>query len=155
MSAGRVGEPMGFGLEGRVVTLLGAGDIGRAIARRLRGFGCELIGVGRREQPGPDTMAVVDRYLPVARLAEALGASDDVVVALPMSAGTRGILGARRAGCAGGGGFVVNVGRGPLVDYDALLGALRSGQDRAARGWMSSGASRSTPTTRSCPSTCR
>jgi phosphoglycerate dehydrogenase-like enzyme len=126
--AGRVGEPMGLGLEGRVVTLLGAGDIGREIARRLRGFGPELIGVGRREEPDPETTAVVDRYLPVARLAEALGASDDVIVALPLSEETRGILGGSELAALRGGGFVVNVGRGPLVGYDALLGALRSGQ---------------------------
>ena len=126
VAEGRVGEPMGYGLEGRTITLLGVGGIGREVARRLRGFGVRVIGVGRRDRPDHAVAALLDSY--ETDLHAALEVSDDLILALPLSDATRGIVGADELAALRGGGFVVNVGRGPLLDYDALLTALRSGQ---------------------------
>lgn len=114
LAAGRLGEPMGLGLDGRTVAVLGMGQIGREVARRLEAFGCEVAGIGR----GDDLLGT-------------LADADDLVVCLPLTGQTRGIVG-RAALEALGPGFVVNVGRGPLIDYDALLAALRDGTVRGA-----------------------
>lgn len=125
---GGLGEPMGYGLDGRTVALLGLGDIGREVAVRLRGFGVELVGLGRREQAPSGVAGLLDEYRRLGGLAGALEGVDDLVVALPVTDATRGIVDAEAMSALRGGGFVINVGRGPLVDYDALLAALRSGQ---------------------------
>ncbi|MGI8749874.1 MAG: NAD(P)-dependent oxidoreductase [Thermoleophilaceae bacterium] len=132
LDAGRLGEPMGFGLDGRTVTILGVGDIGREVAIRLRGFGMKLVGVGHSAQPRDGVADLIDEYLGVDDLHGALSDSDDVVVCLPLSDQTRGIVGEAELGAMRGGGFLVNVGRGPLVKYEALLSALRSGRLRGA-----------------------
>jgi phosphoglycerate dehydrogenase-like enzyme len=126
--AGRLGEPMGYGLQGRTVAILGMGDIGREVAARLRPFGVRLVGVGRSKEPRADAAELLDDYRTVTELHDALTAVDDIVLCLPLSAQTRGIIGTAELDALPGGGFLVNVGRGPLVDYDALLAALRSGQ---------------------------
>jgi phosphoglycerate dehydrogenase-like enzyme len=114
LAAGRLGEPMGVGLDQRTVAILGMGQIGREVVPRLRGFGAEIVPIGR----GDD-------------LREALAGADDVVVCLPLTDQTRGIVGAAELEALGP-GFVVNVGRGPLVDYEALLTALRDGTVKGA-----------------------
>jgi phosphoglycerate dehydrogenase-like enzyme len=114
LAAGRLGEPMGVGLDQRTVAILGMGQIGREVVPRLRGFGAEIVAIGR----GDD-------------LREALAGADDVVVCLPLTDQTRGIVGAAELEALGP-GFVVNVGRGPLVDYESLLAALRDGTVKGA-----------------------
>jgi phosphoglycerate dehydrogenase-like enzyme len=114
LAAGRLGEPMGLGLVGRRVAILGMGQIGREVAQRLDAFGCEVTGIGRDDD-----------------LLGALAAADDLVVCLPLTEETRGIVGREELEALGD-GFVINVGRGPLLDYDALLAALRDGTIRGA-----------------------
>jgi phosphoglycerate dehydrogenase-like enzyme len=109
LAAGRLGEPMGVGLDQRAVAILGMGQIGREVEARLRGFGTRIVGIGR----GDDLLG-------------ALSDADDLVVCLPLTEETRGIVGTAELEALGA-GFVVNVGRGPLLDYDALLAALREG----------------------------
>src|SRR5205085_418321 len=114
LAAGRLGEPMGVGLDQRAVAILGMGQIGREVEARLRGFGARVVGIGR----GDDLLG-------------ALADVDDLIVCLPLTDETRGIVGGAELRALGP-GFVVNVGRGPLVDYDALLAALRDGTTRGA-----------------------
>jgi phosphoglycerate dehydrogenase-like enzyme len=126
---GLLGEPVGRGLTGQTATVIGLGAIGREVLIRLRPFGVRLVGVGRRPraEANVSALALVDEYRPLIELHAALAATDLLVLCLPLSASTRGLIGAAELGALRPGGIVVNVGRGPVVDHDALLAALRSG----------------------------
>ncbi|PVZ14628.1 NAD(P)-dependent oxidoreductase [Actinomycetospora cinnamomea] len=123
--------PSGTTLAGRTVAVLGVGDIGAEVIGRLRAFGAEPVGIGRR--PRTETPHAADllddaHYHRTADLAGALDGCDDLVVCCPLTAETRGLVGAAALAALGPGGHVVNVARGPVVDRDALLDALRSGR---------------------------
>jgi phosphoglycerate dehydrogenase-like enzyme len=123
-----VGTPMGIMLRGRTVAVLGTGDIGVEVASRLAAFGVHVVGIGRRDAEAyPAAAAVVHSYRRADDLAAALAGCDDLVVACPLTVQTRGIVDDAALAALRPGGHVVNVGRGPVIDYDALLAALRSG----------------------------
>jgi phosphoglycerate dehydrogenase-like enzyme len=126
----RLGEPIGRSLAGRTATVVGLGAIGREVSVRLRAFGTKLIGVGRRSDSElePHVVALIDAYYPVHELTKALAHSDLLVLCTPLTAQTRGLIGSAELAALRPGGFLINVGRGPLVDHDALLVALRDGQ---------------------------
>lgn len=113
----------GHGLHGRTVAIVGMGRLGRAIAERLRGFGCRLLGV--------DTAAVAGAWhlgaTPMG-LHEALAQADWVLLALPLTTDTRGLIDAATIGAARRGALWVNVGRGSVVDEAAMARALDEGQ---------------------------
>ena len=64
----------------------------------------------------------------MAELADVLAGADALIVCCVLNERTRGLVGERQLAALRPGGYVVNVARGPVIDYDALLGALRSGQ---------------------------
>lgn len=106
-------------------TILGTGDIGSNTAERLRGMGAaEIVGVSRSGRPS----AAFDRTFPVSRLDEILPRTSFLICALPGTRETAGLLDARRIGLLPEGAYVVNVGRGALLDQDALREALESGR---------------------------
>lgn len=113
-------------LERSTVCVLGLGSIGREVARRLRPFGPRVLGV-RRTAAAPDP-ALVDEVYPTARLEEALREADFVVVTLPHTPETYHLLDARTIDAIKPGAYLVNVGRGPVVDEAALTEALKTGQ---------------------------
>ena len=132
LADGRLGEPAGVALGGRTVVILGLGDVGRATARRLSGFGARLVGVGTREAASADALVRelgLDDYVPIGRLTEMLRDAHALIVCCVLNDATRGLVGAEQLAALGEGdpGYVVNVARGPIVDYDALLAALRQG----------------------------
>ena len=110
-------------LAGRRVVIVGHGSIGRAVERRLAPFGVRIGRVARRARPGVE---------PVERLAEAVVGADAVVVLAPLSESTRGLVGAEVIGRMKAGALLVNAGRGPVVDTDALVAAVQAGRIRAA-----------------------
>ena len=111
-------------IKGSRITLLGAGDIGRETAVRLRAFGpARLLGVTRS---GKDPGGCFDRVLPQSRLDEALPATDLLVVSLPGTKETYHMLDARRLGLLPDQALVVNVGRGSVIDQKALEAELRA-----------------------------
>jgi phosphoglycerate dehydrogenase-like enzyme len=118
-------------LEGRTVGIVGYGDIGRAVAARLRPLGVRVLALRRR--PGLSRAdALASPTLPPERLAELMARSDDVVVALPLTPETRGFVGRDAIGAMKKTAVFVNVGRGPTVDESALVEALQSGRIRGA-----------------------
>ena len=126
-----VGEPSGRTLAGRTVGVLGVGDIGAEVIVRLRAFGAGAIGIGRRPRvQTPRAAELLDdaHYHRADDLPAALARCDDLVVACPLTAQTRGIVGTAALDALRPGGHVVNVARGGIVDRDALLAALRSGR---------------------------
>jgi phosphoglycerate dehydrogenase-like enzyme len=126
--ARKIGEPMGRSLAGKTIVILGVGRIGRAVAARLAPFGCRLVGVGRRDSPRRELEIGCDVYRPIAELHDALAGADAAVIALPLDEHTRGRIGAPEIAAMKRGAYLVNVARGGLIAYDALLSALRSGQ---------------------------
>ncbi len=113
--------PLTATLRGRTVGILGLGRIGRAIARRLEGFGVALAYHGRREQPD-----VPYAYYPdLVAMAHAV---DVLVVVAPAVPDTRHIVGAAVMDALGPQGILINVARGSLVDEAALVAALTSGR---------------------------
>jgi phosphoglycerate dehydrogenase-like enzyme len=110
-------------LAGRRVLIVGHGSIGRAVEQRLLPFGVRIGRVARTAREGVE---------PVERLPEAVADADVVVVLAPLSDATRGLVGAGVLGRMREGALLVNAGRGPVVDTDALVEAVRAGRVRAA-----------------------
>lgn len=110
-------------LEGKAVLLLGYGAIGRAVAERLRAFGAEILPVARHPRPGVYTREDLPHHLPRA---------DAVVLLLPLTPETRGLVDRAFLRAMREGALLVNAGRGALVDTQALLEALQAGRIRAA-----------------------
>ncbi|MCR5249457.1 MAG: D-2-hydroxyacid dehydrogenase [Lachnospiraceae bacterium] len=108
------------------ITALGTGDIGRTFAKRVRAFEPEsLIGVSRSGKCSED---VFDRVVPVEQLDEVLPQTELLVMSLPGTRETEGILSRERIALMPQGAYVVNVGRGSAVDEEALADALDGGK---------------------------
>ena len=110
-------------LAGRNVTVVGLGSLGGAIAEQAARFDMRVTGVRARPAPHP----ACERVLPTAELDSVLPETEFLVLALPLTEQTRNVLDRRRIGLLPPGAGVVNIGRGGLVEQDALLDALDSG----------------------------
>ena len=107
-------------LRGKTVGVLGLGRIGKAIAQRLEAFGLSIVYHGRSRQDGVD-------YAYYPDLAEMAGAVDILMSVAPGGAETRHIINADVLKALGPEGWVINIGRGSVVDEAALADALRTG----------------------------
>src|SRR5581483_5448846 len=112
-------------LSGRTAGILGLGAIGRATAQRLSALGMRVIGMRRRNE-GPLPPGVAHAVGPEG-LDEVLAAADVLVITLPLTESTRGLLGARELARLPSGAVLINVARGAIVDEPAMIAALRSG----------------------------
>jgi phosphoglycerate dehydrogenase-like enzyme len=110
-------------LAGKTVMILGYGSIGLTVERLLAVFEAEVIRVARHARPGVHA---------VDELASLLGLADIVVVLLPLTAATEGLLDRGMLGHMREGSLLVNAARGSIVDTAALLDLLRAGYLRAA-----------------------
>jgi phosphoglycerate dehydrogenase-like enzyme len=115
-------------LLGRRVLLLGPGPVGRETARLLRAAGMVVDVVGRRARLD----AELGNIQAIDDLDQLLPEADDVVLALPLTETTRGIIDAGRLALMRPGARLVNVGRGALIVEEALLAAVRDGHLGAA-----------------------
>ncbi|GGS45544.1 D-isomer specific 2-hydroxyacid dehydrogenase family protein [Actinokineospora fastidiosa] len=113
----RLNDVPGRELRDLTVGVVGTGRIGAAVIDRLRGFGCRVLAHDLR--PGASA-----RYLPLDDL---LQLSDVVTLHAPLYADTHHLLDRRRIERMKRGAYVINTGRGPLVDTAALLAALENG----------------------------
>lgn len=109
-------------LRDRTLLILGLGAIGTEVARLARAFGMRTIGVNRR---GASDLPHVDETHSSDRLNDLLGRADAVVVTLPLTEETRGILDAQALAHLKREAVLVNVGRGGVIDEPALEQALR------------------------------
>jgi phosphoglycerate dehydrogenase-like enzyme len=122
--AGMVGDPVGTELRGKTLGIVGFGASGQALARIARGFGMEVIAV--RRSPVPDANA--SWVGGPADLDTLLGRADYVSLHVPASVETRGLINGSRLARMKPSAYLVNAGRGELIDRQALLTALRQGQ---------------------------
>jgi phosphoglycerate dehydrogenase-like enzyme len=119
------GDPMPRELDGRVLGILGFGSIGREVARRARAFGMRVHALKRNRTMEEE---LADRLFGPAELEEFLASSDAVVVALPLTRATEGILDEQALGWMKPGALIVNVARGRLIREGPLARALESGR---------------------------
>jgi len=110
-------------VAGSRMLVVGAGSIGRAIARLARHAGMDVEGIARSERVDDD----LGHVRPSSELRERLGGADVVVIAAPLTEETRRLFGAAELAAMRPGARLINVGRGAIVDHDALVDALRSG----------------------------
>lgn len=114
-------------LADKRVLILGYGAIGEAVDRRLQGFEVDVVRVARSARVG-----VHGPVRAMAELSELLPQADVVIVTVPLTEDTRGLVDADFLARLPAGALVVNVARGPVVDTDALLAELVAGRLRAA-----------------------
>ncbi len=111
-------------LKGKTCGIVGLGAIGRELARRARAFGMRIVATRRSATPGahdPDA----DVLLPFTDLPQLLSESDYVVLCVPLTAETQGMVGAAELALMKPGAAIVNIARAAVVDQEALLSALR------------------------------
>ncbi|MFF9896721.1 D-isomer specific 2-hydroxyacid dehydrogenase family protein [Streptomyces longispororuber] len=146
----RLSERRGRELRDLTVGVVGTGRIGTAVIDRLRGFGCRVLAYDNRPKASVEhtptaavehtptaavehTPTASDEYAPTASVEyvpiDALFRHSDVVTLhIPLTAETRHLVDRRRIEQMTHGAFIVNTGRGPLIDTEALLPALESGR---------------------------
>jgi glyoxylate reductase len=110
-----IDEFLGVDVHGATLGLVGYGRIGRAVARRARGFGMEVLHHTRHDTAEAGWVADLD---------ELLGTSDVVSLHVPLHEETRGLIDARRLALMRPTAVLVNTARGPVVDEEALAAAL-------------------------------
>ncbi len=114
-------------LWGKTLCLVGVGSIGRAVAVRAQPFEMHIVGVKRRVSEDDAAWDYADELYVTRDLREALGKADYVVATLPGTPETHHLLDAEAIGAMKEGAYFVNVGRGKVVDEEALVEALKSG----------------------------
>jgi phosphoglycerate dehydrogenase-like enzyme len=112
-------------LTGKTVLLVGYGAIGKEIERMIAPFNIEMLRVARSARTNPEVH-------PVSELDTLLPRAEIVVLILPSTDETRGLIGSRQFALMRQGALLVNAARGPIVDTDALVEALNAGHMRAA-----------------------
>jgi phosphoglycerate dehydrogenase-like enzyme len=111
-------------LAARTIGCIGYGSIGRAVARRARSFGMQVMAVTRTPRqldPAPDWLGGFEEF------DHLLEAADFVLIACPLTEQTRGLVGRAQLARMKPDAVLINVARGPIADEDALFAALRDG----------------------------
>jgi phosphoglycerate dehydrogenase-like enzyme len=116
-------------LTGKHVLMVGYGSIGKDIERMLAPFDVELTRVARSPRAASETGP---RVHPVSELDALLPDAEIVILILPLTEESRGLMGARQFGLMRQGALLVNAARGPVVETDALVDALNARKIRAA-----------------------
>lgn len=107
-------------LHGAGLCVVGLGDIGRTIAQAARGLGMRVTGVSQSGKKTPG----LERVYRARDIGKPLASADFVVLTVPLTPATRGLIGARELAAMKPSAWLVNIGRGPIVDEAALLQAL-------------------------------
>ncbi|AXH96077.1 NAD(P)-dependent oxidoreductase [Ornithinimicrobium avium] len=111
------------------VLVVGYGGVGRAVARRLVASECQVVAVASREREGDE---LVERVHGIDALPTLLPGADVVVLAVPLTDATRGLVGAQELALLPDDALVVNVARGGVMDNEALRVECAAGRLRAA-----------------------
>jgi phosphoglycerate dehydrogenase-like enzyme len=119
-------------VSGSTVGIIGYGDIGRAIAARVRPLGMTVLAVKRHASPFGGTDSLVEQIYSPERRTEMLSQCDYVVAAAPLTSETRGMIGEPEFAVMKPTAVVINVGRGPVINEEALLSALSNRQIKGA-----------------------
>lgn len=119
-------------VAGKTVGIVGYGDIGGEVATRAKALGMTVFAL-KRHPPAPDgDPGPVTEFYATGQLLEMLPKCDYVVVAAPLTAETRHMVGVEAFAAMKPGAVVVNIGRGPVIDEAALIRALTEGRIKGA-----------------------
>lgn len=114
---------LGFDLHGRTVGVVGTGQIGIAVARIMKGFGCRLLGFD--PYPNEDCKSLDMEYLSIDDL---LSRSDVVTLHCPLTPQTRHLINVDSVQRMKRGAMLINTSRGAVIDTQAVIDAMKSGQ---------------------------
>jgi D-2-hydroxyacid dehydrogenase (NADP+) len=114
-----------FELGYQTLAVVGLGDIGHALAIRAKGLGMRVVGSRRRVLSPMDG---VDRIYPPDELHAMIAEADHVAITLPLTARTRHLFGAIEFEIMEPTAYIYNIGRGEIIDQDALIAALNNGE---------------------------
>jgi phosphoglycerate dehydrogenase-like enzyme len=126
-------------VRGRTAVVAGYGSIGREVARQLAALGMRILAVKHRPGERVDTAyrvpgtgdpdgSIPERIVDEAALAEVAREADVLVVTMPLTDASRGVVGRDVLAALPAHAWLINISRGPLVDEPALLEALRAGR---------------------------
>ena len=110
-------------LRSKTVGIVGLGHIGKEVARLAKAFGMRVMATERSVRR-PKSARYVDALLPPAELPKLLSESDYVVICVPLTAETKGLIGDRELRLMKPSAYIINVARGKVIDEDALVRAL-------------------------------
>lgn len=111
-------------LTDKTAAIIGFGNVGTEIAKRLKAFGVNIIGVGRRQIESE----LIDEYYLIDDIGEALSKSDIVILTLPLTMETRHLIDANMITKMKNYSALINVSRGGVIDETALIEALQAGK---------------------------
>ncbi len=117
-------------IDTQTVGIVGYGDIGRAVAKRLHPMGMQVLATKRHPPPGADPN--VDQFYKPEDLLEMLGRCDYVVVSLPLTPETHHMISDAQFAAMKPTAVVINVGRGPVIDQAAMVRALTAKRIKGA-----------------------
>ncbi len=120
-------------VAGSTVGIIGYGDIGRAVAARVQTLGMKVLAVKRHvpaQGAAPDPL--VEQVFPPEHRVEMISRCDYIVVATPLTSETRGMIRAPEFAAMKPTAIVINVGRGPVIHEQELIGALSSKRIKGA-----------------------
>ncbi|CAM9393428.1 unnamed protein product, partial [Chrysoparadoxa australica] len=118
-------------LRGQTLGIIGYGSIGESVAKLAKAFGMKVLAQRRRPELCKDD-ALVDEAFGSDQVAEVISRSDFICVAAALTPETKGMLGRKELEAALPHAILVNIGRGALIDEEALIDALRSKKLRGA-----------------------
>jgi phosphoglycerate dehydrogenase-like enzyme len=121
----------GTPVSGCTLGIVGFGGIGCAAARRAKAFGMNVAALRRRPELSKAD-GLVDAVYGPDRLLDLMAASDYVLAAAPLTPATRGLIGEKAIAAMKSTAMIINVGRGPVIDEQALIQALQSQHIRGA-----------------------
>ena len=115
-------------LGGKEMLIIGAGHIGRVLAKKAKAFDMKVIGLKRTVEE----LEYFDKVRSLDRLEESMATADYVVILAPLTKDTRGLIGEKELKAMKEDAILINLARGPLVDENALIEALKEKRIRGA-----------------------
>jgi phosphoglycerate dehydrogenase-like enzyme len=119
-------------VSGQTVGIVGYGDIGRAVAARVRPLGMSIVALKRHAPSSHHQGNLVDEFYTPDRRREMIGRCDYIVVATPLTQETRDMIGEAEFAAMKPTAVVINVGRGPVINERAMIRALSSKRIKGA-----------------------
>jgi len=119
--------------EGKTVGIVGYGDIGKAIAARVRPLGMKVLALKRTTVKAGEKDPFVEKFFGPGQRIEMISRSDYIAIATPLTPETRGLIGETEFAAMKPTAVVINVGRGPVIDEAALVRALQEKRIKARR----------------------
>jgi len=119
-------------ISGKTLGIVGYGSIGRAVAARARALEMNILALRRSAANPSQKDPIIDRLYGSAQLLEMLSRCDYIVVTVPLTEQTRGLIGAAEFAVMSKNAVLINLGRGPTIDERAMIKALSGNRIRGA-----------------------